>query len=272
MESGENEILRSILERLTTRLQWILEQSSVDLDYLEYVCNQEYILIDAASRIFDIPSPITEGLKQLGRLVHAGIEEEQRPILFTLEQGERGRPKCVLSADFLTYLFEIPLPVKCVANLLGVSHSTIFRRMRELGISTKTFAVKARVPNAGYRLAKGLLQSEGYRVQWDRIKGSMHRIDSAGVLYRMTRMGSTVRRTYYVRGPLSLVHIDTNHKLIRYNIVIFGNVDGYSRKVLYLNAANNNKSSTALAFFLESVQRFGWPSRYASLLFQGCPE
>ncbi|XP_055029219.2 uncharacterized protein [Misgurnus anguillicaudatus] len=144
---------------------------------------------------------------------------------------------------------------------LGISTKTSYSSMSDEELDNKVAAVKARVPNAGYRLVKGLLQSEGYRVQWDRIKGSMHRIDSAGVLSRMTRMGSTVRRTYYVRGPLSLVHIDTNHKLIRYNIVIFGNVDGYSRKVLYLNAANNNKSSTALAFFLESVQQFGWPSR-----------
>lgn len=84
-----------------TRLQWILEQPSVDLDYLEYVCNQEYILLDAASRIFEIPSPITEGVIQLGRLVRAAIEEKQGSILFTL-RGERGHPKLEFSADFLT--------------------------------------------------------------------------------------------------------------------------------------------------------------------------
>lgn len=101
------------------RLQWILEQSSVDLDFLEYVCNQEYILLDAGSQIFEIPSLITEKLIQLGRLVRAAIEQKQGSILFTFEQWERGRPKLQFSADFLTYLFEIPLPVKCVANLLG---------------------------------------------------------------------------------------------------------------------------------------------------------
>lgn len=213
-----------------TRLQWIQEQSSVDLDYLEYVCNQEYILLDAASRIFEIPSSITETLIQLGRLVKDAIEEKQGSILFTLEQGERGRPKLNFSAEFLNYLFEIPLPVQCVANLLGVSERTIFRRMKDHGISTKTSyssmsdqeldnkiaALKSSAPHAGYRLIKGLLQAEGHRVQWHRIKGSMHRIDSAGVLSRLTHMGSTVRRTYSVRGPLSLVHVDTNHKLIRF--------------------------------------------------------
>lgn len=42
---------------------------------------------------------------------------------------------------------------------------------------------------------------------------------------------------------------------------MFGGVDGFSRKILYLKAANNNKASTALTFFLEAVQKHGFPSR-----------
>ncbi|XP_078016818.1 uncharacterized protein LOC144458368 isoform X1 [Epinephelus lanceolatus] len=49
--------------------------------------------------------------------------------------------------------------------------------------------------------------------------------------------------------------------LTRYNTVIFGAVDGFSRKIMYLGAANNNRSSTALAFFQQSVERHGFPSR-----------
>lgn len=185
-----------------TRLQWILEQSSPDLDYLEYVCNQEYILLNVASQIFEIPYPITEMLIQLGRLVKSCHRRGTRATLFTFEQGERGRPKLNISAEFLTYLFDIPLPVKCVANLLGVSESTIFSRMKDHGISLKTsydsmsdqeldnkiVALNASAPHAGYKLIKGMLQAVGHRVQWHRIKGSMHRIDSAGVLSRMTHV------------------------------------------------------------------------------------
>ncbi|MEQ2299740.1 hypothetical protein AMECASPLE_018169 [Ameca splendens] len=68
-------------------------------------------------------------------------------------------------------------------------------------------------------------------------------------------------RSYCVPAPLSLVHIDTNHKLIRFNIVIFGGIDGFSRKILYLNAAADNKASTAFSFFLDGVSKHGWPSR-----------
>uniref|UniRef100_A0A9J8DGK1 Integrase core domain-containing protein n=1 Tax=Cyprinus carpio carpio TaxID=630221 RepID=A0A9J8DGK1_CYPCA len=167
------------------------------------------------------------------------------------------------------------LPVSCIANLLGVSQSTIFRRMHELRLSTRfTYSslsdselddavifIKTRIPNAGYRMVKGCLQANGHRVQWNRIKESMHRVDAPGILERMTQLGCIVRRTYFVQQPLSLVHVDTNHKLIRYNIVIFGAIDGYSRKILYLEPATNNCSNTALSFFLKAVETFGWPSR-----------
>lgn len=105
------------------------------------------------------------------------------------------------------------LPISCIANILGVSQSTIFCRMRELGLSTKStystltdqeldnviVAIKRRVPNAGYRMVKGCLQTEGHRVQWTRIKDSMHRVDAPGILERMTQLGCIVRRTYFVK-------------------------------------------------------------------------
>ncbi|GAA6102798.1 uncharacterized protein LOC113061840 isoform X2 [Tachysurus ichikawai] len=79
-------------------------------------------------------------------------------------------------------------------------------------------------------MMKGCLQADGHRVQWNRIKESMHKMDAPRILERMTQLGCIVRRSYFVQNPLSLVHIDTNHKLIRYNIIIFSGIDGFSRK------------------------------------------
>ncbi|MED6284997.1 hypothetical protein CHARACLAT_024579, partial [Characodon lateralis] len=53
--------------------------------------------------------------------------------------------------------------------------------------------------------------------------------------------------------------------VIRYGLVIFGGIDGYSRKIMYLGAAPNNKASTALGFFLESTQNYGFPLRVERL-------
>ncbi|XP_047218059.1 uncharacterized protein LOC124866356 [Girardinichthys multiradiatus] len=69
------------------------------------------------------------------------------------------------------------------------------------------------------------------------------------------------RRVYSVPAPNSLWHIDGNHKLIRWRIVIHGGIDGYSRKIMYLCANNNNRASTVLSAFLAAVQQFGIPTR-----------
>ncbi|KAM9805718.1 uncharacterized protein ACBT44_013392 [Syngnathus typhle] len=121
--------------------------------------------------------------------------------------------------------------------------------------------IKSRQPHSGYRMVKALLQARGLRVQYNRVRASMHRVDTTGVISRMVHVGCIARRTYSVPGPQSLMHIDTNHKLIRYNIVVFGGIDGFSRKIMYLGAASNNLASTTLAFFLESVEKFGFPLR-----------
>lgn len=75
--------------------------------------------------------------------------------------------------------------------------------------------IKSRQPHSGYRMVKGLLQAQGLRLQYEQIRASMHRVDTFGVISRMTNLGCSVRRTYSVPSPQSLMHIDTNHKLIR---------------------------------------------------------
>ncbi|XP_070406831.1 uncharacterized protein [Nothobranchius furzeri] len=167
------------------------------------------------------------------------------------------------------------LPTSVITKLLGVSRATLFRRMSENNISVSaTYSkcsdeeldsfitvIKSNMPDAGYRVVRGALLAQGHRVQWDRLYASMHRVDSAGVLARMTRLGCVVRRTYTVPCPKYMVHIDTNHKLIRYNFIIFGGIDGYSRKIMYLKVADNNRADTHLAFFSEAVNEHGFPLR-----------
>ena len=67
----------------------------------------------------------------------------------------------------------------------------------------------------------GFLRSRGLRIQQHRIRESMRRVDPAGVLLMSLEMRITQRRRYQVPGPLALWHIDGNHKLIRYYILIF---------------------------------------------------
>jgi hypothetical protein len=65
----------------------------------------------------------------------------------------------------------------------------------------------------GLRMLKGYICGKGIRVQWERIRQSLIRTDPSGVHERWKE--SIRRRKYWVPGPLSLWHIDGNHKLIR---------------------------------------------------------
>ena len=99
----------------------------------------------------------------------------------------------------------------------------------------------------------------GLRVQQDRVRESLHRVDPIGIKSRIR--GVLHRRQYDVPSANALWHVDGYHKLIRWRIVIHGGIDGYSRVVTYLKAANNNLANTALAAFLQGVSEYGLPSR-----------
>ena len=67
--------------------------------------------------------------------------------------------------------------------------------------------------NIGIWLTKGFLAAKGHRVQLHRIRAALMRTYPIGLVERHT--SAIVRRKYQVHGPLSLWHIDSNHKLIR---------------------------------------------------------
>lgn len=67
-------------------------------------------------------------------------------------------------------------------------------------------------------------------------------------------------RVCYAEGPNYVWHIDGNHKLIRWQLVIHGGVDGYSRTITFLSCSENNHDSTGSAFE-EAVATYGVASR-----------
>ena len=80
-------------------------------------------------------------------------------------------------------------------------------------------------PHSTEGLVKQLLLVRNIEVQRWRLRDSLHRVDSEGIAQRPR--GRLHRRTYHVQGPNHLWHIDTNHKLIRWNFIIIGGIDGF---------------------------------------------
>ncbi|XP_016332272.1 uncharacterized protein LOC107680739 [Sinocyclocheilus anshuiensis] len=262
---------RYILQRLQDRVQHVLERQPLDTDYQQFVCRQELVIISALANIINISDYVISALTHLNIAIQRQMDSEEVCVTVDVERGGgRGRPRLTISTNTLIHLIELGLPLKCVANILGVSRATLCRRMADNNLSVTALyststdeeldvlvtEVKNYLPDAGYRMVRGALLAKGHRLQWDRVVASMHRVDSVGVLSRMTNLRCMARRTYRVPCPKYMVHVDINHKLIRYNIVIFGGIDGYSRKV-----ANNNHPDTHLAIFSEAVNEHGFPQR-----------
>ncbi len=88
----------------------------------------------------------------------------------------------VLSVEYISSLLDLNLSIPCIAALLGVSRRTFHRRMADLSVralySTLTdeeldqcvIDIKSRQPHSGYRMVKGLIQAQGLRVQYERVR------------------------------------------------------------------------------------------------------
>ncbi|KAK0152192.1 hypothetical protein N1851_006424 [Merluccius polli] len=246
-----------LLQRVRDRLTSVINRQPIDFEYLHFVCSQELQFVQAGAAYIDLPECVVDSLQQLSEVVSAYLSQSIVPPL--LDDVE---------SQTLLNLLSTELPLTSLTDLHGISRSTLYRRMQEHicysdisddVLDQKVRSIKARMPHAGYRLVKGSLQAMGHRISWRRVKMSLQRVDGAGIIARMVQLSCIARRTYSVPAPLSLVHIDTNHKLIRYNIVIFGAIDGFSRKVMFCCCFFNPSFTIYLVNYYTSV-----PLRYIS--------
>ncbi|XP_047248274.1 uncharacterized protein LOC124884403 isoform X2 [Girardinichthys multiradiatus] len=117
-----------------------------------------------------------------------------------------------------------------------------------------------RTPNAGETYVLGSLASREIRVQLWRVRQCLREVDPIGRSFRRRR--TIRRRVNNVQTPNQLWHFDSNHKLVRWRMVVHGCVDGFSRTIIYLRCCNNNnRASTVLCLFVMGVNHFGLPSR-----------
>lgn len=71
-------------------------------------------------------------------------------------------------------------------------------------------------------MVAGHLLSHGIRVPHARLGASIHRVDPEGVAKRSTAIK---RRVYNISRLNEVWHIDGNHKLIRWWLVVHGGID-----------------------------------------------
>ena len=196
-----------------------------DLDFLIYKLQQLYRVLITS----DVADSVLESLGQCLNIL-ASMQEDSHFTGYrseTVTNSGRGRPRFEISRYQLEYLLKLGMNCPTIAACLGVSVRTVRRRMSEFGLSVSALYaplsnadldsvvsdIKCVFPNCGYRMLSGHLRSRGIRVTQERVRESLHRVDPCGSVARWAT--AIQRRRYSVAGPLSLWHIDGNHKLIR---------------------------------------------------------
>ena len=99
-----------------------------------------------------------------------------------------------------------------MASMLGISESTLRRRLGEFELSTsRNFAqisddeldhlvmeLKYEFQNSGYRMIVGILRGKGIYLQQQRLIECLRRVDIEGVIARTLQLGIIYRRNVYM--------------------------------------------------------------------------
>lgn len=152
-----------------------------------------------------------------------------------------------------------------------MSRSTLLRRLKVYGLSRRGFArnqhadciidqVRQRVreivngpgSSGGYRTLWHTLEMEGLRVPRIVVQDILKEIDPEGTELRKAHR--LKRREYHNPGPNYAWHMDGYDKLKPWGFPIHGAIDGFSRKILWLDVTRSNNSPDNIAkFYLKAV-------------------
>jgi hypothetical protein len=199
-----------------------------NLDYLIYqVSKLLRILVAVSYCSTQVLDAIGQGLTLLEEIESSSSLIVGGYVPQLASENRRGRPRLNITKEQIEYLLNLGFSCPKIADVIGVSLSTVRRRMTEHGLSVKALyssisdqeldyiagQIKHDFPNCGHRMMQGHLLRQGHRIQHARIRDCLHRIDAEGVAIRWAT--TVQRRKYTVSSPQSLRHIDGNHKLIR---------------------------------------------------------
>lgn len=269
---SHEEVFESFLQFSEALLIYILADfqrcQGDEQDDLTDLCEQtlEYALL--IENISPYATSFEEFIDALRHLIRHMVEVRD---LRCIANG-RGRPRLKIDDHQLEFLVEAHFKVADIAQMLGCSSRTIERRMNEQGLSSRSYSsisdaaldqlvaeITHSHPRCGEKMTSGRLLSQGIRVQRQRLRECLKRVDPMGIARRCRNI--LHRRRYSVRSPNALWHIDGYHKLIKWKIVIHGAIDGFSRLLTYLKVVNNNRADTVLSAFTQAVEEYGLPSR-----------
>ena len=206
--------------------KWRLEMLSRELLALQLegeLNESECIAVEYLLKAYSAMIDIVEKLQNM----RYQQSTERSPTVSIVCDGSVGRPRFELSKAQLESLLEEGFSVPDISSILGVSVSTVRRRMNEFGLSVRQMYTNIAPQNLqqiigevqsshlywGNRMMYGYLKSIGIRVPFHTVREIQAQTDPEGSVMRRLRFLN--RRQYSVPGPQWLWHVDGNHKLIR---------------------------------------------------------
>lgn len=154
-------------------------------------------------------------------------------------------------------------------NEIKISISTIKRILSSLGLKRKNVlessmqdivaAIIEEIHSCGYNL--------GYRSLWRKLKLEYKLTVKRDTVYNLlkiidpdglaNRFGNKLRRRQYISpGPNFIWHLDGYDKLKQFGFAIHGCIDGFSRRVLWLEVGTTNNDPAVTAhYFLKTVKK-----------------
>ena len=110
--------------------------------------------------------------------------------------------------------------------------------------------------SVGYRAVWHTVHLEGMQVPRKVVEDTLRELDPEGCQER--RAKCLRRRRYRNPGPNHAWHMDGYDKLKPYGFPIHGCIDGFSRRILWLNVARtNNRPAVIAKFFINAVIKGG---------------
>ena len=92
-------------------------------------------------------------------------------------------------------------------------------------------------------------------ISYEKVREALLKVDPGGVELRSRNV--IRRRVYETKGPFHVFHIDGHDKLKKWGFALHGGIDGFSRKVLWLNVSTTNNDPLVVAnYFLQCVTRY----------------
>lgn len=258
-----------------------LENLSIKMDE---IC--ETLVVFLNSFINPTDDPLWEQLYHLLCVFHGikkYIEEETNKLREDEENAEMrtssvvgtnngGRPRYEIDEEQVMFLRSKHFTWKKIAQIFGICDRTLRRKRQEFTARTENFSdiseadlceviesIRFLTPNIGQSRLLGALRCRGFTIQRWRVRHCLRKLDPVGTALR--GHVAIYRRKYNVPYPNFLWHLDGNHKLINWRMVVHACIDGFSRMVIYVSCQNNNLASTVFNLFLDGVSKYGLPKK-----------